>query len=614
MRTLFHPESSLFDQIHDAVIVTDLNGLVTNCNIATSAIYGYSKEELTGQSVAILYPESELPKMESLIAEVHSTGRADAELLNVTRDGREIWIQLSVSLLRDEAGEPSGMIGFSIDVTKTRLQQMADWKIAELLKSATAAAGVGTWHWDLKTNQLTWDEQSDRLLDTGGEEKRSFETFIGRVHPDDRLWIQEILARSLRGEEDYSAEYRVVHRDGSIHWLHGMGRTLLDEDGRPTRMLGVASDITDRKSGDKEGAKHGRYDALYHSNYIGVVTGNLEKIIDVNQAYCNMVGYSREELVSGSLRWQDITPLEYLQRDYEALDQLIRDGVCTPFEKEYICKDGSRVRVLLGASLLSRDPVQWSCFVVNVTQRHRDMMQLVASEQLASAAKMGSALAHEINNPLASLTNLIYLLRSDRNNLDTDGLLREADNALLRVSRITRQIIGLYSDSQRISPVPLAQVIEDTVTSYRSRMAAKDVAYEERNDIGQAEIMAVESDLRRVLSSVLENAVDAVSPGGTIRCHLTQSKDWRTSGKDGVRIVIHDNGPGIPKDIQERVFEPFFSTKTERARGLGLWVTRSIIEKSGGSLRMRTSTRPGYSGTIFSIFLPQESRAAKSAR
>src|SRR6185369_9821886 len=438
----------LLDRLHDAVISTDLEGTVTDCNTAAERIFEYSRQELIGTSVARLYPESELPRMAHLMEEVRSKGKFDGEFLNKTKSGREIYIHLSVSLVTDRDEKPVGLVGFSIDITDQKKAELAQLETEQLSRQARAVTGIGTWYWDLETNRLRWDEISSSILDTPAEKEQSLEALLECIHEHDRPMVSHLIQQSVSSGSEYEAEYRVIHRDGSEHWLAARGKTLRNSSGKPVQMLGTAVDVTEKKFNKVKLEKaEAKYKTLFESPLIGVIMGNLDVITDANGAYCKMIGYNREELASGAIRWQDITPPEHLAADFAAMQQMLTTGACSPFEKEYIRRDGKRVRVLLGAALVSREPLMWSGFALDISDTHRALMALRHGEQMAAAAQMGSALAHEINNPLAALTNIIYLMRYGSTSLRREELMTSAEEALDRVSRITRQMIGIYSEA-----------------------------------------------------------------------------------------------------------------------------------------------------------------------
>jgi PAS domain S-box-containing protein len=603
----FAGQPEILNRLHDAVISTDLEGLVTDCNTAAEHIFGYSREEFIGQSVGILYPEDQAERQRQLIATVFEKGRADGEFLNRTKSGTEIWIHLSVSLLLTDQQVPYGMIGFSIDITEQRKAEQARRQAEALNRAARAAAGTGTWYWDLRSGRLAWDEQSYLLLDIPLEEEPSYDLFMSRVHPHDRGWLRRLHQDCIENGTEVLTEYRVVRRDGTLRWLCGTGRLYRDANNSAIQMLGVATDITARKHTELELQRsQAKYRVLFESPYIGVASGNLDRFTDVNDTYCQLTGYSREELLSGAVRWQNITPDEFLDLDYKCLQEMLTSGTGSPFEKEYIRKDGRRIRVLLGAALLSREPLEWNCFILDVTEQHRALAALRHTEKLSAAAKMGSSLAHEINNPLAALTNILYLLRNGAEH-QSEYLLSSAQESLDRVNRISRQLIGLWSDSSRISDLKIDDIVADTVASYSGSAMGKNLTIEQRNDFSQGTFRSVEGDIRRLLTILVENAVEHSKPNGTVQVHVGSAQEWRGHRRKGLKIVVRDKGPGISHEKLASAFEPFFSTKPKRGSGLGLWVSRHIAEQHGGKVRIRSSVRPDGSGTCVSVFLPDKS-------
>ncbi len=264
--------------------------------------------------------------------------------------------------------------------------------------------------------------------------------------------------------------------------------------------------------------------------------------------------------------------------------------------------------IFQGLSGGMEDPVRQllESMAENTRLRHQLTLEKEAlrrSEKLAAAGRMAATIAHEINNPLEAIINLWYLLKQE--NLSSEGraYLDAMGGELNRVSHIARQTFEFYRFDGTASPVDLAQVTEEAVELFSRRVEAQGIEIEVRHR-AKASIWGLDGELRQLFTNLMVNALEAGA--GKIRIRISQSREWRKRARRGVRVVVADDGSGIPPAIAAKAFEPFFSTKKEKGTGLGLWVSQGIVQKHEGSIRMRTSTRPGRSGTTFSIFLPTE--------
>lgn len=230
---------------------------------------------------------------------------------------------------------------------------------------------------------------------------------------------------------------------------------------------------------------------------------------------------------------------------------------------------------------------------------------LIKSEKLAAAIRLAATLAHEINNPLQSITNLVVLLqRSPKLDAEDRAYANTVADELGRVTHLTRQSLSFYRE--RVSPteIDVDEVVGGILDLYAARIAAKKIVFTAQLETGGSKINSYPAAIRQVLSTLLTNATEAVEDRGAIAVRVSRSWGWRHVIVPGIRITIADNGSGISPHNITRVFEPFFTTKGERGTGLGLWVAQDIINRLGGSIRVRSSVRPGKSGTSFSIFLP----------
>jgi signal transduction histidine kinase len=167
---------------------------------------------------------------------------------------------------------------------------------------------------------------------------------------------------------------------------------------------------------------------------------------------------------------------------------------------------------------------------------------------------------------------------------------------------MTRHMLAFQRESSKPVPVNIAEIFDSVVALFIRKIEAAGIQIEKQVRFEQ-ELLGLPSEIRQVFANLFGNAVEAVERNGKIRLHACASRDWRT-GQRGLRVVVADNGPGIPAEVRGKIFEPFFTTKGEAGTGLGLWITSGIIEKNDGTLRLRTVTRAGRTGTCFSVFFP----------
>jgi signal transduction histidine kinase len=241
--------------------------------------------------------------------------------------------------------------------------------------------------------------------------------------------------------------------------------------------------------------------------------------------------------------------------------------------------------------------------VHDVTLRKSQESSLRQSEKLAATGRLAATIAHEINNPLEAITNLIYLSRTDPEVPQrVQRLLETADMELGRVSQIAQQTLGFYRDTISPADIDLNELLQSVVELFARKMSTHKIDYTLDLEPDLC-VHGLKGEIRQVFSNLIVNAIDAsttATNAGTLRIRGRHLRGQRT----GVSVLISDQGSGIPQHVRHRVFSPFFTTKQSVGTGLGLWVTRGFVDKHGGSIRFRTCTdRP--SGTTFRILLPR---------
>jgi signal transduction histidine kinase len=242
--------------------------------------------------------------------------------------------------------------------------------------------------------------------------------------------------------------------------------------------------------------------------------------------------------------------------------------------------------------------------LTDVTDRKLKDEALRASERLAATGRLAHAIAHEINNPLEALTNLVYLAQTANNGGVAGKYLQMAQTELDRISRITKQTLAFNRETVHPVEFDAKEAVFGVLALHKREIDAKRVHIEV---CGQGcQLHSFPGEFQQIISNVVRNAIDAVSSGGRIRIRCRRSVDWHGVEQSGARILISDNGPGIPEEVRKRIFDAFFTTKELKGSGLGLWLSNSVANKRGGHLSFRTSTSEHGHGTCFALFLPDQ--------
>ena len=330
-----------------------------------------------------------------------------------------------------------------------------------------------------------------------------------------------------------------------------------------------------------------------------------QRILWTNQALLNLLGYSRQEYVGHPL--SDFHVHQQIFADFWA--RLTRKEEVRNFPAELRCKDGSAKQVIINSNALwqDREFVHTRCFVRDVTEHNRLEQSLRAAEKQAAMGRMAAIIAHEINNPLEAVSNVFYLLR-DHPSLDNDAreLARIANDEMARMRHIAKQTLAFYRDAEKPVPVSLRLILEDVIDAfYRQIQSSRvTVVWKIKTD---GMVLAFPVEVRQIFINLVANALHAMPDGGVLRIHLRNRSEGREgSSRRGICVNITDTGSGIPPAIREKVFQPFFSTKSDKGTGLGLWVSRGIAQKLNGTIQFRCTKRRDCSMTSFAVFIPTE--------
>jgi PAS domain S-box-containing protein len=253
--------------------------------------------------------------------------------------------------------------------------------------------------------------------------------------------------------------------------------------------------------------------------------------------------------------------------------------------------------------------VRWvGVIVLDASERKRSEEALRKTEKLAATGRLAASIAHEINNPLEAITNLLYLLRNFCQLEDPAlGYVAMAEHEARRIAEITQQTLRFYRQSTLPARANMGELLDSVLTLYQGRLNTLNIQVERDYDKSM-ELFCFAGELRQVFANLVANSIDATQEGGRLVVRARRSRNWKAPEQIGVRFAIADTGSGMEPAVRERAFEPFFTTKEVTGTGLGLWVSHEIILKSHGVVHLRSHTaRDGRgSGTVFQIFLPDE--------
>jgi len=239
---------------------------------------------------------------------------------------------------------------------------------------------------------------------------------------------------------------------------------------------------------------------------------------------------------------------------------------------------------------------------LDITSQMRAEQVVLETERLAAAGQMVAMVAHEINNPLAAVTSSLFLLGRDTLPHSTRELVAIAQDELSRLTRITSLAIGFYKQTELPVAIDPCGLVDDVLIQMTTQFSGKRARIQ-RNFKWNGMFVACPSQIRQALENVVANSFE--SGAGQIRVRVARSNDWRMPSRSGLRISVFDDGCGMHPQQCKKALEPFYSTKTEKGTGLGLWIAKAVVLRNGGHIALRSTDNPGRHGTCVSIFLPE---------
>jgi PAS domain S-box-containing protein len=476
------------------------------------------------------------------------------------------------------------------------------------LKLATEVARLGVFLWDTVKNSGSWE--NDQMYEIFGRTRDqgpvNGATFLNEVvHPDDRDAFRQAVENTLQKGETLHFEGRMHRLDDTPRYIEINGNLQPETENSQGKILGTIRDITDLRKTDEELRENSKrlseLAAIVASSDDVILSKDLNGIITSwNDAATRVFGYTADEIIGSSIL--RLIP-EHLHSDEKTIIESIRAGRRVEhFETVRLAKDGGLIDVSLTVSPIKDDQgrvIGASKILRDISSRKRIEQSLLQAEKIAATGRMAATIAHEINNPLEAVTNLLYLLREKI--ADEEGLnyLTTAEDEVGRVSHIAKQTLGYYREHAAASPAYLGDIAEHALTIYEPRCTAANITVN-KSFSSSTKLVLRRGEMMQVISNLVANAIYAMSTGGTLSISVSDA----TGPEDGVVLLVEDNGVGIAAKDLPRVFDAFFTTRTTVGTGIGLFIAKQFVEGHGGRISIETNTEPDTHGTTILVFLP----------
>jgi PAS domain S-box-containing protein len=369
-----------------------------------------------------------------------------------------------------------------------------------------------------------------------------------------------------------------------------------------TREMAAAQEL--RESGERtreSGKRLGELAAIVASSDDVIVSKDLNGIITSwNDAATRVFGYSAEEMIGASIL--KLIP-EHLHSDEKTIIENVRAGRrIEHFETVRLAKDGRLIEVSLTVSPIKDEEgrvIGASKILRDISSRKRIEQSLLQAEKIAATGRMAATIAHEVNNPLEAVMNLLYLLRGKITDDEGRDFLATAEEELGRVSHIAKQTLGYYREHAAASLASVGDIAEHALTIYEPRCTAAGIAV--RRSIGPStKIVLRRGEIMQVISNLIANSIYAMSEGGTLSLSVSDA----SSAEQGVVLTVEDDGAGIAPADLPKVFDAFFTTRTTVGTGIGLFVAKQFVEGHGGRISIESDSESEKPGTTVRVFLP----------
>ncbi len=596
----------LFEAARDGILILDADaGQIVDVNPFLLDLLGFSRAEVMGRTIGELSPFRDLVQNRAVLERLKETGYVRYEHLPLqTKDGGRVAVEFVCNVY--QAGG-SRVIQCNIrDITeRKRLEARLD-----LLDACISNLNEVV----LITEALPLEEPGPRIVFVNA----AFERVTGYTPAEamgrsprflqgkgtDRAVTQEV-RDALEHRHPIRRQVLNYRKDGSPYWCEIDIVPILGAGGACEHFVSIQRDVTESRKAEQ------RFRRLVDSNAQGVMFWDDNGLITgANDAFLCLVGYTREALAAGRMNWRAMTPPEFAEVDKRAVEQVAATGICVPYEKELIRKDGALVPVLIGAAVFEDSSREGVSFIVDLTERKRLERQFLRAQRMEGIGTLAGGIAHDLNNILAPILMIAPMLRDNLEHSERDGFITIIEQSAKRGASIIKQLLTFSRGSESVrGPVQARHLVKEMATIMRETFP-REITIETDASADLWPITADATQIHQILMNLCLNARDAMPVGGT----LTLAAKNVVAGPDGLGLLpkaaeghyicltVSDTGEGILPENLDRIFEPFFTTKEiGRGTGLGLATVLGIVNGHEGHVTVYSEPSKG---TSFKVFLP----------
>lgn len=600
----------LFEQARDGIFIADGEGRYIDVNESGHRMLGYEPGTLIGKHITDILRVEDHARLATEMPLLKAGESLTREWSLVRKDGTRLDVEIAAQQLSNKQ-----LLGVVRDLSERNMGQLKLRESEAFLQLSQQAGQCGSWNWEVSTGHVRW---SDHLCRIHGIEPDQFdgtlEAAIRLIHPEDRHGVGQLIQNILAANDLERIDYRIVKPTGEVRFLWGRGQTLLDENGRPARVIGVVSDVTDRKLSDEALRKsEGLYRTLVETAHDMIWSVDAQgRWIFVNDAVKNIYGYDPAEMLGRP--FMDFETAEQAQKDLEAFARIKAGEAHFKYETEHLHKDGHPIWLSFNAIVLrdSQGTVLGTTGTArDITESKRLENQLRQVQKIESIGRLAGGVAHDFNNLLGAILGYSELAQQQiPEESDAYRYLAGTIEAARRGGNLTQQLLA-FARKKVVKPevVDLNKIVAGMEPMLR-RLIGEDLDFYFVSGASLSRVKVDIGSLEQVIMNLTVNARDAMLQHGKLTLETTNvsigddyaAKNAEVKPGQYVLLAVTDTGTGMTEKVRAQIFEPFFTTKpVGQGTGLGLAMSHGIVKQAGGHIAVYSEVG---TGTTFKIYLP----------